>query len=160
MKKSIIYLGIITVAFSNVIFASNAVNEQQLNTLANVQITSFISQNEQAEVKYNVVTVLDTNKFYAVEEATVFDPRSVMAVYVKTIQEIVAENNQIIESSVEEVEQLSIETTIEDIIAEDNQIIESTLSNVVYPLDFEKINRNYIKIINNDKGIIVEDLKL
>lgn len=160
MKKSIIYLGIISVAFSNVIFASNALNEQQINTLENVQITSFTSQNEQAAVNYNMATVLYTNKFYTVEEATVFDPRSVIAVYEKTIQEIVAENNQIIESSLEEVEQLSIETTIEDIIVEDNQIIESTLSNDFYPLDFEKINKNYAKILSNDKGIIVEDLKL
>ncbi len=103
MKKSIIYLGIITVAFSNLTFASNAMNEQQPNTLENVQINSLTFQNERAAVSYNVVTGLDANKFYTIEEIVVFDPKSVLTTYEKTNEEVIAENNQIIESSVEAV---------------------------------------------------------
>lgn len=160
MKKSIIYLGIITVVFSNLSFASNAMNEQQSNTLENVQITLLTSQNGQVEVSYNIATGLEINKFYTVEEIVVFDPKSVLTTYVKTNEEVIAENNQIIESSVEVVNLVSIDTIVEATIANNNQIIDSKVDNVTYPLDFEKINKNCIKTLSNHKVIIAEDLKL
>ena len=56
---------------------------------------------------------------------------------------------------------LCIEMSVQDKIQEDNQIIESTISEEVFPLDFEKINRtaDCIKVNLNNPAIPV-DIKL
>jgi hypothetical protein len=84
----------------------------------------------------------------------------VLTTYVKTNEEVIAENNQIIESSVEVVNLVSIDVITEATIAKDNQIINSKVDNVAYPLDFKKIYKNNIKTLRNHKAIIAEDLKL
>ena len=165
MKKSIVYLGIIAVAFSNVILASNVVNEQLFSTMEKGQTTSFTEQNEQLLSSSSADIAGNANKLHSIEDTSVFDPKSVITtMYVKTTEEIIADNKQITESSVEEIQPLSIESTIADVIIEDNQIIESTITNVIYPLDFDKINRsvNYFKALhnNNNKAMVVDDLKL
>lgn len=96
------------------------------------------------------------------ETDTVFNPNSVITTtYVKTIEDMIAENKLITESQEETVQPFSLETTIEDRIAEDNQIIESTISKEFFPLDFEKINHKIqcVKVYNNNATITV-DLKL
>jgi hypothetical protein len=59
---------------------------------------------------------------------------------VKTVEEIISENNLVTESKEDVYQPITLEKTIEDSIIEFNQIIESTISNEVYPLDLEVIN--------------------
>ena len=139
MKNSITILGLVALSFTNV----NATTEFE---------TQVLDQQESATVVYNNVVVDET-------EAAVFNPNSVITTYVKTVEDIIAENKVITERIDENVLPLSLETTIEDRIAEDNQIIESTISNEVYPLDFEKINRT-VKSVKVYNTAITADLKL
>lgn len=158
MKSTIIFLGLAALSFTT----ANAANEfksldldqQELTTL-NVeknQVNQFVAVNLQAAA---------INSEYSPADVAIFSPDSIMkASFVKTTQDIISENKLITESKDETVQPLSIDTAMEDRIAENNQIIESTISNVMYPLDFEKINRTVksTKVYNN--AIITSDIKL
>lgn len=61
--------------------------------------------------------------------------------YKKSIEEIIAEDKKIIESNEEAYLPLYYDSTIEEEIKLNNQIIESNLSDEVYPLDFDLINK-------------------
>jgi len=145
MKKSIIILGLVVLSFTN----ANATTEFE---------TQVLDQQESATL---IGVTSDNNEVADVTDTAVFNPNSVIkTTYVKSVEEIIAENKLITEGQEEKVQPLSIATIIEDKIAEDNQIIESTVSNEVYPLDFEKINHSVksVRIYNN--SAITVDLKL
>ena len=142
MKSTIIFLGLVALSFTN----ANAATEFE---------TEVLDQQESASVVHNNEVANET-------DAAIFNPGSVIkSTYVKTVEDVVAENKLITEAQEEFAQPLSIATTIEDQIAEDNQIIESTTSKDFFPLDFEKINSKIqcIKVYNNNATITV-DLKL
>ncbi|MCF6128042.1 hypothetical protein L1S35_00015 [Flavobacterium sp. AS60] len=146
MKTSIIFLGLVALSFTN----ANATTEFE---------TQVLDQQESATL---ILETSNNNEVSNETDTTIFNPASVIeTAYVKTIEDVIAENKLITESQDETVQYLSLETTIEDRIAEDNQIIESTISNDFFPLDFEKINSKIqcVKIYNNNPAITV-DLKL
>ncbi|RKS03135.1 MULTISPECIES: hypothetical protein [unclassified Flavobacterium] len=68
-------------------------------------------------------------------------PITITAIYKKTIEEVIAEDNKIIESDIENSTTSAIESTLKKVIWEDNQIIESNITNEVFPLDFENLNK-------------------
>lgn len=145
-KTSIIFLGLVAWAFTTTQaaneFKSQDLDQQELSTL-NVETSSNKEVINEAET-------------------AIFNPASVIkTTYVKTIEDVIAENKLITESQEEIFQPLSIATTIEDRIAEDNQIIESTISNNFFLLDFEKINAKMpcVRVYNNNATITV-DLKL
>jgi|SRR6218665_66863 len=158
MKTSIIFLGLVALSFTSVSatneFKFQDLDQQELATLINLeknQVNQLVAANPVSE---EIVkdTTLDT---------AIFSPSSVMkTTYIKTTEDVIAENKLITESKEETVQPLSIDFAVEQRIAEDNQITESTVSNVTYPLDFEKINRTVkaAKVYNN--AIISADLKL
>ncbi|ESU22765.1 hypothetical protein FEDK69T_20260 [Flavobacterium enshiense DK69] len=146
MKKSIIYLGIALITFTNVI---SALGQQSHN---NDGLTQIVQSNENVEghVQGNDVTERNSNKAgnpVGIEPTTIEIPT-----YEKTITEIIAENNQIIENTIpfEETTEdylanlssdfypLDNEKTMEDIILQDNQIIESPVVNYIQPIALEK----------------------
>ncbi|MGV3696113.1 hypothetical protein [Flavobacterium sp.] len=146
MKNSIILSALVVFAFTT----SNATTTSKSQDLEQQEFTivSFASQQSQSA-------------FENTAAESIFKPESVIeSVYVKTMDEVIAENKLITESKEESVRPLSIATTIEDRIAEDNQIIESTVSNEMYPLDFEKINRSVKGITAKNNAVITVDLKL
>ena len=145
MKSSIIFLGLVTLIFTN----ANATTEFE---------TQVLDQQESATLIVKSLTKSEVSN----ETDTVFNPNSVITkTYVKTIEDMVAENKLITESQEETGQPLALQATIEDRIAEDNQIIESTIVKEFYLLDFEKINRKiqYVKAHNNNKSVTV-DIKL
>ncbi len=146
MKTTIIFLGLVALSFTN----ANAMTEFE---------TQILDQQESATL---ILEASNINEVSNEIETAVFNPNSVIkTTYVKTIEDVIAENKLITESQEESVQPLSIDTTIEDRIEEDNQIIESTISKEFFPLDFEKINCKVqsIKVYNNNATITV-DLKL
>ncbi len=146
MKSSIIFLGLVALSFSN----ANATTEFE---------TQVLDQQESATL---IVETSGNNEVSNETDAVIFNPASVIQTkYVKTIEDVIAENKLITESKEEAVQPLSLEITIEDRITEDNQIIESTISNEFFPLDFEKINCKIqcVKVYHNNTTISV-DLKL
>lgn len=145
MKSTIIILGLVVLSFTN----ANATTEFENQFLDQQESASLILESSNSGVSNEA-------------EAIIFDPKSVITTtYVKTMEEVIAENKLITETKEEMTQPLSIATTIEDKIAEDNQIIESTVSNEVFPLDFEKINSKIqsVKVYNNNATITI-DIKL
>ena len=150
MKSTIIFLGLVALTFTNAKaaneFKSQDLDQQELTTL-NVENTQEFSN-----------CIVENNT----RDTVIFNPTSVIkTIYVKTVEEIIAENKLISESQEETVQPLSLETTIEDKITEDNQIIESSILKEFLPLDFEKINSKIqcVKVYNNN-NTITADLKL
>lgn len=145
MKNSIIILGLVVLSFTN----ANATTEFE---------TQVLDQQESATL---IVETSSNNEVANETDTAVFNPNSVIeAAYAKTVEEVITENKLITESQEENFQPLSLVTTIEDRIAEDNQIIESTVSNEVYPLDFEKINRTVKQVRVYNNSAITVDLKL
>ena len=141
MKNSIIILGLVALTFTTAKaaneFKSQDLDQQELTTL-NVENALTAESNESDSAIFNPASVINTT-------------------YVTTIEDVIVENKLITESKEETTQPLSSETTIEDKIAEDNQIIESTFSNEFFPLDFEKINSKSqcVKVYNNNNTITV-----
>ena len=149
MKNSIIILGLVVLSFTNAKaaneFKSQDLDQQESATL-NVENTQEFSNN-----------IVENNS----DDTVIFNPNTVIkSTYVKTVEDIIAEHKSITEAQEEIAQPLSLETTIEDRIAENNQIIESNVSNELFPLDFDKIN-HIVKCVNVNKNAIkTADLKL
>lgn len=166
MKNSVLILGIALVAFSNI---SNAKNTVSLPS--NLFQNTIWSDNLHTEIKNNEETRFEKPAIVKETEAEVFNPETVIAYNPKTVKEIIAENDKIVENTVSddsefmeyeesmrqlitqsdliiennisnEIYPLYFERTVEDEIAELELIIESTKTNEAKPLDFKKINNN------------------
>lgn len=145
MKSTIIILGLVVLSFTN----ANAATEFENQVLDQQESVSLIFESSDTGVSNET-------------ETTIFDPKSVITTtYAKSLEEVIAENKLITEAKEEMVQPLSIATTIEDRIAEDKQIIESTVSDEVFPLDFKKINSKIqcINVYKKNTSITV-DIKL
>ena len=158
MKTSINFLGLVALSFTSVNatneFKSQDLDQQEFATLTSVERNS-VSQLGNANPESEITVLRNT------ADTAIFSPNSVMkAAYVKTTEEVIAENKLITESKEEADQPLSIDFALENRIAEDTQIIENTNLNVTYPLDFEKINRNVKATKVNNNAIITADLKL
>lgn len=155
MKRSIIFLGLVALSFTNAnatTFKSQDLDQQESATVTveNTQEQSQALLNQETSNETTVNTEADT---------AVFSPNSVMKSVVKTTTEVIAEDKQIIDSKEEAYQPISIGYTVEDRIAEDNQIIESTTLSEAFPLDFNKINRSLKPVVINS-AIKVKGLKL
>ena len=158
MKTTIIFLGLVALSFNNLKaaneFKSQDLDQQELATL-NVENTKQENQLVFVQKEFSKVTFNNTET-----ETVIFDPQTVIkSTYTKSVEEVIAENKLITECKEEIFQSLSLEKTIEDCIAEDNLIIESTISNEFFPLDFEKINRS-VKSHRVYNSAINVDLKL
>ena len=147
MKTSIIYLGIALVTFTNVI---SALGQQQHNEDCLTQVVQSHEGSKGSQTDKKEKTPI------------YFEPQIIeVPVYQKTMAEIIAENNQIIESTLipEETKKeiayddllnftidnqpLVNEKTIEEVIEQNNQIIESPTSNKMYPIVLTKPKKSY-----------------
>lgn len=146
--KKLITLGIALFAY-----ASNANAETTLVQGVNANaVTSAAAKAQQFENLLTEKSVLP--KFAPVEDKTVLVPETVItANYQKSVEEIIAEDNKIIESIItdEGYVFLVFEPTTEEIIAQDNQIIDSDISAEVRPLYLE---RTIEDVIAEDNAII------
>jgi hypothetical protein len=156
MRKSIIYLGIITVAFSNVALASNkSVSYQEDITAVGINVIKTTPA-EYAK-KLEDSTLLELN--------TLFGPR-----YKKSIEEEIIENNSIVDNVVEapaylesvvisnnevitidSLQYVLSEKTIDEIIAENNQIIDNYSTTEFILLSLTK---TIDEIVDEDNTII------
>lgn len=155
MKTTIITLGLAVVCLTT----TNAAEFKSQDLDQNDSITLLV-RNTQEQNQLVLVSEETSNNTGDSAEAAVFSPSSVASPHVKTIDEVVAENKQITESKEEIAQPLSLDYTVEDRIAEGNQIIESSISNEVFALDFEKINRNVKPVTANSNAIKASELKL
>jgi NDP-sugar pyrophosphorylase family protein len=112
MKNSIFTIAFALIAFTNVALAGNGNAKREDKTL----------------------------KVYA-SDSTVTAPQTLIdGAFSKEMEDVIAEDQKITESTIHEDEPVLRGKTIEEVIAQDNQIIESTIAKDVYPLDFRKID--------------------
>ncbi len=175
MKSLIIYSGIALLTLSTS-FAKNSFRiaslqedfgnqiAQNETDLTNIQIF-YINTNfkREEDVLFNPETVMVTNSEKSIEEVIKENKKiieetttyeSIYYVSEQSIEETIHQDNQIIEAeNLTNIQPIFLEKTIDDTIQEDNAIIESTLTNIEYPLDFEKINKRNLKFKSNSKII-------
>ncbi|WNM17772.1 hypothetical protein [Flavobacterium capsici] len=153
MKTSIILIGMISLGFLNV---SQAANAKQ---------TSF---NYQLEKEQLLATDSLNQNFKGFENTSdadyIFNPSTVIPVAQKTIEDVIREDNQIIDSKIETdptVFGLTVKT-INQIIQEDVQITEAVNLDFNQPLDFEAINNstNCFVEFQNKCSLKQENIKL
>ncbi len=172
MKSSIVLLGMAVLVFNFTTAANNAKAADKAPTV--------FTDHEQGDLFVAENNPLEKRNFAPVEDQVILNPAAVMTnTYEKTLEEIIAENNQIIESNITdegvryfeptpiemiiqennkiiedqsgaEVRPLYLDRTIEEQIAEDNAIIESTAV-TLQPLDFETINKKGFTLKQNSK---------
>lgn len=157
MKSTIIFLGLAVLNFTTGI-AANELRTQDLIQQEVVMVSADSAQctnllmasgTEQFKSKWDTIG----------EDTTIFNPNSVIqSTYVKTVTDVINENKLVTESSNDLYQPVVLEMTLEDKIAENNQIIESVADANFYPLDYEKINRSdkITQVKNNCVAVPVE----
>jgi hypothetical protein len=158
MKSTITFLGLALLTVSSVKANELLVQEEMQQETAAISVVT----NQQS-----VSTCAGTISLKALEDANTgenafFNPESVLKVsHNKPIDQVVKEDMLVTEAQEEVYQPLCIEMSVQDKIQEDNQIIESNISEEVFPLDFEKINRiaACVKVNLNNTAIPV-DIKL
>lgn len=147
MKKLIINLGVLALAFSNIVLASNSnFSNQQQDVLLISRNNCMLTNNSNFQAADTILPGLDI---------------IVVKPYQKSIEDIVNENNYITESepmktaylhhsimdqykevivSIDKIEFVALEKTIDQIIAEDSQIInnEEVVETVIYSVNYQK----------------------
>ena len=126
MKNSVLILGIALVSLSNT-YAKN---------------TDLLSK----KTFQNIIFTDDTTSIDKVAtfekpslDLQVFYPETVITTNPKTIKEIIAEGDKIVENTVsDDLEFMEYEESMRKIIAQSELIIESNVSDVIYPLYVEK----------------------
>ncbi len=158
MKTTIIILGLAALSFTSV----NATTEFETYVLDQQESAStIVEHSQQNQLAFVNEEIAGNTGESANADNTVFDPRSVInTTYTRTVEDIIAEDKLITESKEIAFQPLSLDYTVEDRIEEDNQIIESNLSNEVYPLDFDRINRTAPSVKINNAALKNSDLKL
>lgn len=152
-KNSILLLGLVVLSFTSA-HATTAFETQVLDQQesATVIVENIRQQNQVVLAEGTLENTVDNEA-----NTAVFSPNSVIKSYVKTTEEVMAEDKLITEGKEITPLYLSLGYEVEDRIAEDNQIVEGNISNEVFPLDFNKINR--AAKTNND-ALINRDIKL
>ena len=156
MKTSITILGLVAVMFTTNTNATNAFKVQDLNQqeVAVAGADSIQLQNQLVLVNKEVSKKYVDNT----EEIITIAP---VTVYHKDIQDVIADDKLITENQDDNLNVFSLEKTAQDTVSEGNEITESQVSNEVYALDFEKINRmvKNNKVVTNNVATTV-DIKL
>jgi hypothetical protein len=130
MKNSKVILGIAFVSLFNLSIAANSTDN--LKPLYN-NILAFYNENGHFcnKSKFDKPTLNTENEY--------FDPETIINYNSKTIKEIIAERNEIIDNtSIDETEFMNYEQSMKEIIAQSDLIIENTISNQTYSLNSER----------------------
>ena len=158
MKTTIIYLAITLITLSNSNakslkreISANQIEQNENDLAANISNSSKQETRVEEMVVFNPETVINVTKEKPIEEIIAENNQIIEQpisneIYFynneKPVEQIIIENNQIIEeANITDVKPLYLDLSIDEIINEDNAIIESTIINEVYPLDFDKINQ-------------------
>ena len=157
MKSTITFLGLALLTVSSV-----KANELLVQQVMQQETATIVVTNQQSDSTGASTISLQTMEDANSGDSAFFNPESVLKVsYSKPIDQVVKEDMLVTEAQEEVYQPLCIEMSVQDKIQEDNQIIESNISEEVFPLDFEKINRKAacIKVDLNNTAIPV-DIKL
>lgn len=158
MKSTITFLGLALLTVSSVKANGLLVQEVMQQETATISVVTNQPSDSTSASTLSLKDIEDAN----IGDTAFFNPESVLKVsYSKPIDQVVKDDMLVTEAQEEVYQPLCIEMSVQDKIQEDNQIIESNISEEVFPLDFEKINRTAacIKVNLNNTAIPV-DIKL
>ena len=131
MKNSVLILGVALVSFSTISSAKSTVN------LPYQSLENLMASNDTTEIQNNKAAKFE--KPFLAEEATIFNPETVIAYTPKTIEEIISEDNKIVDAAVsDDLDFMEYEESMREIIAQSDLIIENTSSEEIYPLYIER----------------------
>jgi hypothetical protein len=129
MKNSVLILGIALVSFSNICNAKNTVS---------LPYSSFQNTILSNDTEIQNDGIANFAKPSLAEEA-LFNPEAVIANNPKTVKEIIAEGDKIVETiAPNDSEFIAYEESMKEIIAQSDLTTESNVSNEMYPLYFER----------------------
>ncbi|WP_396195519.1 hypothetical protein [Flavobacterium sp.] len=158
MKSTIMFLGLALLTVS-----TTKANELQAQEVMQQEVTTItVETKQQLNLNLSDIISFKISKADNTGDTAIFNPETVFKTdYSKPMQEVINEDKLLTEAQEEVYQPLCLEMSVLDKIQEDNQIIESNISEEVFPLDFEKINRTAqcIKVNLNDTAIPV-DVKL
>lgn len=130
MKNSVLILGIALVSFSNICNAKNTVS---------LPYSSFQNTILSNDTEIQNDGTVNLAKPSLTEEAEVFNPETVIANNPKTVKEIIAEGDKIVETiAPDDSEFIAYEESMKEIITRSDLTTESNVSNEMYPLYFER----------------------
>lgn len=150
MKNSVLILGIALISFSNICNAKNTIN------LSNNLFQNFIlsDDNDNKEIN-NSTTRFKAPSF--VEDLEVYNPETVIAYNPKTVKDIIAEGDKIIDKSIsDDTEFMDYEESMKRIITQFDLIIENNISNETYSLYCERTVENEI----TELELIIDSTKM
>nr|WP_315201396.1 hypothetical protein [uncultured Flavobacterium sp.] len=131
MKNSVLILGVALISLSNISNAKSTVN------LPYSSFENSILSDNNTKIKTREEAKFE--KLSLVENVELFNPETVIAYNPKTIKEIIAEDNKIVEATVfDELEFMEYEESMREIIAQSDLITENTSSDIIYPLCIER----------------------
>ncbi|WP_395633684.1 hypothetical protein [Flavobacterium sp.] len=158
MKSTITFLGLALLTVNGI--KANELLFQEVMQKETATIT--VVTNQQSDSACDSTIALKTKEEANTGDNAFFNPESVLKVsHNKPIDQVVKEDMLVTEAQEEVYQPLCIEMSVQDKIQEDNQIIESNISEEVFPLDFEKINRTAACIkVNLNNTAIPLDIKL
>jgi hypothetical protein len=158
MKSTIMFLGLALLTVS-----TTKANELQAQEVMQQEVATItVETKQQLNLNLSDIISFKIGKADNTGDTAIFNPETVFKTdYSKPMQEVINEDKLLTEAQEEVYQPLCLEMSVLDKIQEDNQIIESNISEEVFPLDFEKINRTAqcIKVNLNDTAIPV-DVKL
>lgn len=168
--KTLITLGLALVAFTNNANAETtlvkgvnadyltvaAVKAEQFENLLTVQASDKRKLVPVEDSVLNPETVIIGNNYKTIEEVIAEDNKIIESTFTndgmvfffeKTTEEVIADDNKITDSNITtEISMLHIEKSTEEVIADDNAIIEGNVADEAQNLDFEKINRSSVLV--------------
>jgi hypothetical protein len=130
MKNLVLILGIALVSLTNVCNATNTVGRP----VSPFSEYVLAKDNEGVSTEKGKIVKPSLSR-----DAEIFNPETVIAYNRKSIKEVIAEGDKIIENvTLDDLEFISYEESMKEIIAQSDLIIESTISNEIYPLYGER----------------------
>lgn len=131
MKNSVLILSIALVSFSNISTAKSIIKSPS-NLFQNIILSDDIATKEiDGTAKFKKPSLS--------EDLEVFNPETVIAKYPKTVKEIIADDDKIVEAAIlDDREFMDYEESMKEIVAQSDLVIESYASNEIYPLYFER----------------------
>jgi len=134
--------------FANATVANETAKEDQNQYFEQVSTeTNFVldSTSNNTDIVLKKPVVISESEFNFIESDSTLSNKNV-----KSIEEIIKEDKKITDYKDEFIYPLILDKTIEEVIIERNQIIESSLTNGVFALDFELIKK-YENALKSEK---------
>jgi len=124
MKTSMLLIAILVLCGTSASAKSNNQKESQINNYGLIEVVKMLTLGIEIGDDLDLSNLRNVNLNENIVE----------------IENRIEENNKIIEANIVQIQPLCSDKCIEDVISEDRKIIENAIPDILYPLDFSRIN--------------------